>query len=119
MMKTVAAALFAAALMPPHIASAAASTSDGRVSVAQVMEMVEYAARDEKVRQIVIAYLAGIGETAGELVRRKALNCARPITVSGDAAFAAVSAVSDRRRWAETAATPLVVEDLLKRAGCR
>jgi len=58
-------ALSALMVLPVH---AAPTTSTGRISVTQVMEMVDLARTDAKARNTIIAYLAGIGETAGLMV---------------------------------------------------
>ncbi len=109
--------------LPTH---AAPTTSTGRVSVTQVMEMVDLARTEPAARNAVIAYLAGIGETAGlmvsEAVARGAtpLTCTRSFNLAEDVAVAALaSAAPDRAAWGETAATPIILADLFARAGCK
>ena len=104
---------------------AAPTTSTGRISVTQVMEMVQLARNDATARNTVIAYLAGIGETAGlmvsEAVARGAapLKCTSSFNLSEDVALAALSAgAPDTASWAETPATPIILADLFARAGC-
>lgn len=109
--------------LPTH---AATTTSTGRVSVTQVMEIVDLARTEPAARNAVIAYLAGIGETAGlmvsEAVARGAtpLTCTRSFNLAEDVAVAALtSGAPDRAAWGETAATPIILADLFARAGCK
>lgn len=115
-------ALLALSIAP---AAAAPTTSTGRISVTQVMEMVQRARDDAAARNTVIAYLAGVGETAGlmvsEAVARGAapLKCTSSFNLSEDVALAALSAgAPDTASWAETPATPIILADLFARAGC-
>jgi len=105
---------------------AAPTTSKGQISVAQVLEMVDLARSDPAARMTVIAYLAGVGETAGILLsegqQRGAtpMACARSFTLDESVAAAALRAAApDQARWIETPATPIVIADLFARAGCR
>lgn len=102
------------------------TTSKGQISVAQVLEMVDLAKSDPAARMTVIAYLAGVGETAGILLSEAQQRGAMPMSCSKSfnldetvVASALTAAVPDQAGWAETAATPIVVADLFKRAGCR
>ncbi|MGV3577009.1 MAG: chlorophyllide reductase [Devosia sp.] len=104
---------------------AAPTTSTGRISVTQVMEMVQRARSDATARNTIVAYLAGVGETAGfmvsEAVVRGAtpLKCTNSFNLSEDVALAALSAgAPDTASWAETPATPIILADLFARAGC-
>lgn len=115
-------ALLALSVAP---AMAAPTTSTGRISVTQVMEMVQRARSDAMARNTIIAYLAGVGETAGlmasEAVTRGAapLKCMQSFNLSEDVALAALSAgAPDTASWAETPATPIILADLFARAGC-
>lgn len=115
-------ALVALSISP---ALAAPTTSTGRISVTQVMEMVQRARGDATARNTVVAYLAGVGETAGlmvsEAVARGAtpLKCTQSFNLSEDVALAALSAgAPDTASWAETPATPIILADLFARAGC-
>jgi hypothetical protein len=106
-------------------AVAAPTTSTGRISVSQVMEMAQRARSDAAARDTVIAYLAGIGETAGlvvsEAVARGAtpLECTASFSLSEETAISALSAgAPDPSSWAETPATPIILADLFARAGC-
>lgn len=115
-------ALSALMVLPAH---AAPTTSTGRISVTQVMEMVDLARTDAKARNTIIAYLAGIGETAGlmvsEAVARGArpVNCTKSFNLSEDVAVAALKAgAPDGANWNEIPATPLILADLFARAGC-
>jgi hypothetical protein len=123
-MRILSALVLAACLIQP--AHAAATTSTGRISVTQVMEMVDRARNDAAARNTVIAYLAGIGETAGLMVSEAAargargLDCTRSFNLSEDVAVAALmAAVPDRSKWGETPSTPIILADIFARAGCR
>lgn len=102
------------------------TTSKGQISVAQVLEMVDLAKSDPSARMTVIAYLAGVGETAGILLSEAQQRGAAPLACSKSfnldetvVASALSAAVPDQALWGETPATPIVVADLFKRAGCR
>lgn len=106
-------------------AMAAPTTSTGRISVTQVMEMVQRARSDATARNTIVAYLAGVGETAGLMVSEavvrgaKPLKCTNSFNLSEDVALAALSAgAPDTASWAETPATPIILADLFARAGC-
>ena len=105
---------------------AAPTTSSGRISVTQVMDMAQRARSDAAARDTFIAYLAGIGETAGlmvsEAVARGAapLKCTASFSLSEETAISALFAgAPDTGSWAETPATPIILADLFARAGCR
>lgn len=106
------------------MASAESSTSRGQISVAQVRAMLDQAATNPAARQVLTAYLAGAGETAGWLLDAASdqglplQSCARRLSVDDKTARRALDA-SAAAVAAETAATPLIVRDMLKRAGCR
>ena len=107
-------------------AQAAPSTSNGQVSVAQVLEMVTLAKSDPAARTTVIAYLAGVGEATGlmmaEAQRRGAdsVHCTNAFNLDENVAVAALSAAApDQSKWPETAATPIIIADMFSRAGCR
>lgn len=123
---SVAALVTASLLLANAPAQAAQSTSDGRVSVAQVMEMVKSVSTKPEALQILTAYLAGVGETAGVLTGakdskgRRYVSCARPLSVDANAALAAMNAAApDRSKWGEIAATPILVAEITGRAGCK
>lgn len=120
-------ALAAAVLVPVlfvNPAAAAPSTSKGQVSVAQLDDLLSRAADDNAVRNALVAYLAGVGETAGLLLGeanamgKSSVACAKPLSISDTVARAALDAADSSNR-AETPATPILVADMLKRAGCR
>lgn len=105
---------------------AAPTTSTGRVSVTQVLEMADRASSEAAARNALTAYLAGIGETAGvmasEAVARgaKPLTCSKSFNLSQEAVVDALSrAAPDTASWAETPATPIIIADLFARAGCK
>ncbi|KIU51028.1 hypothetical protein [Bradyrhizobium sp. OHSU_III] len=92
------------------------STSRGQISVAQVGAMLDQAATNPTARQTLTAYLAGSGETAGWLMdtARGLPPCARRLSLDAQQARDAIAGAT-----AETPATPLIIRDMLKRAGCR
>lgn len=105
---------------------AAPTTSSGRVSVTQVMEMVERARTEPAARNTIIAYLAGLGETAGIMVSEAVARGATPLVCTGSftldqsvAVAALTAAAPERSSWPETPATPILLADLFARAGCR
>ena len=112
-------------LAATSVVLAESSTSRGRISVAQVRVMLDQAAANPIARQTLTAYLAGTGETAGWLVAAAGQgsplqSCARPLSLDDNAARQAIEGrAANARVAAETDATPLIVRDMLKRAGCR
>ncbi len=123
-MNAMRAALIALSLGLALPAQAAPTTPSGEISIAQVVELIQRSPKDNAARNAAIAYLAGVGETTGLLVaeagRRSSVSiiCARPIGISSTAALAVLSR-TDKGTWGKTAATPILVDDMLKRAGCR
>lgn len=105
-------------------AQAGPSTAKGEISVSQVVELIERAPTDNGARNAAMAYLAGVGESTGAMMAEirqlapEAIKCARPLAMSSPMALAALSG-TDKEKWDETAATPILVDDMLKRAGCR
>lgn len=105
-------------------AHATPSTPSGTISVAQVVELLQRAPKDNAARNAAMAYLAGVGEATGLLVAEAGrrgdvtLTCARPLGISSAAALAALSSVDQASRD-KTAATPILIDDMLSRAGCR
>ncbi len=100
------------------------STPHGQISVAQVKAMLDQAATNPTARQVLTAYLGGAGETAGWLIDaardRGVLRepCKRPLSLDANQARAAIAGGSSAAPT-ETPATPLIISDMLKRAGCR
>jgi hypothetical protein len=121
---TAAAAIFICIAGGTSTVSAGSTTSRGQISVAQVKEMLDRAAADPSARQVLTAYLAGAGETAGWLLDAAAdqgaplHSCTRRLSLDDMTARRALEAGAPNPA-AETAATPLIVRDMLKRAGCR
>lgn len=119
-----AAAVFAGLAIGTSMASAESSTSRGQISVAQAMVILDTAATNPAARQTLVAYLAGTGETAGWLLDAATdqgllrHSCARRLSLDDKSARAALAGTAPGLA-AETAATPLIVADMLKRAGCR
>jgi hypothetical protein len=115
--------LIAVALLFP--ANAAPTTSAGQVSVAQLVEAMRGAAGDPMKAQVLTAYLAGLGETVGIMLAGSAnygakITCKRAVAVDTKVVEAAIKRVDGGEpAYAETAATPLLVTEILDRAGCR
>ncbi|MEO5807064.1 chlorophyllide reductase [Devosia sp.] len=113
------------ALLAAGPAQAAATTSKGQISVAQVMEMVDLSKTDPMARNAVIAYLAGVGEASGIVFaqgrqRGSTLQCGKTISLSEDTAVSALTAAAtERANWTETAATPIIIADMLARGQCK
>lgn len=112
--------------LAPVATQAAASTSRGQISVAQVLEMVTLAQTDPAARTSVIAYLAGVGEATGlmmsEAQQRGAqpVHCTNSFNLDENVAVAALSAAApNQSEWTETPATPIIIADMFSRAGCR
>jgi len=100
-------------------AHAQPSTSRGQISVAQVRAMLDQAATNPTARQTLTAYLAGTGEAAGWLLdaARGRPPCTRRLTLDAQQARDAIASAAATAA-AETPATPLIVRDMLQRAGC-
>jgi hypothetical protein len=118
-----AAAIFVCIAVGTTVAAAESSTSRGQISVAQVKAMLNQAATNPTARQTLTAYLAGAGETAGWLLDAATdqglkHSCTRRLSLDDKTARQALEATAPGLA-AETAATPLIVHDMLKRAGCR
>lgn len=108
----------------PTASHAASSTSDGRISVLQVSEMLDRAPSDPVASQLLTAYLAGVGEAAASMMdfaRDTPLGiCEGRMQMSAAAARKALEAGAGLRAdWNETAATPVLLHDMLQRANCR
>ncbi|HEY8334424.1 MAG TPA: chlorophyllide reductase [Tardiphaga sp.] len=107
------------------MARAASSTSQGKISVTQVQSMLDQAAANATARQVMTAYLAGVGETAGVLMdqakgksQASRLSCKRRLALDEALVQAALARANAADNAAETPATPLIVSELLKRAEC-
>ncbi|WP_211098386.1 hypothetical protein [Azospirillum sp. B506] len=85
--------------------------------MAQVVQMLDEAPADRTAQQVLTAYLAGVGEAAGAVLHRSGASCKAAPSLSGADARHAIGAASSDP--AETPATPLIVRDMLDRAGCR
>ncbi len=118
-------AILFAAVAAPAIA-ATSSTSNGQISVAQVMQMLDRADGDKQAGQLLQAYLGGLGESAGVLLNatdakgKPYVTCSKPMSLnSGMVRDVLANGAPDKRNWGETAATPLLVNALVSMAGCR
>ncbi|CCD91324.1 exported hypothetical protein [Bradyrhizobium sp. ORS 375] len=110
---------FASAVATTFPSTAAPSTSRGLISVAQVLQMLEKAPTDRTAEQVLTAYLAGVGEAAGAVVSTGRATCRTPLNLSAENVGQALSSAATGRDAAETPATPLIVRDMLDRAGCK
>lgn len=111
-------------LMAPFAAIALPSTAKGQISVGQVMEMIEKADTSPIARQTLVAYVAGVGEAAGVIVdtigKGGSVPCRSAFSLDTGSVRAALAAgAPSQGSWAQTPATPLIVADMVKRAGCR
>ncbi|MCC8972428.1 hypothetical protein [Bradyrhizobium brasilense] len=82
--------------------------------------MLDQAATNPTARQALTAYLAGAGETTGWLLdaAHGVPSCARRLTLDAQQARDAIAGAATTAAT-ETPATPLIIRDMLKRAGCR
>jgi len=122
--KIVIASAAIAVSMMPLAAKALPSTATGQISVGQVIEMIDKADTSPIARQTLIAYIAGVGETAGAIADTtkgsRTISCKKAFSLGTESVRAALTAGAPRQaNWAQTPATPLIVTDMLKRAGCR
>lgn len=112
--------LISLAATPPAASSsqAAPSTSRGLISIAQVVEMLEKAPTDQMARQVLTAYLAGVGEAASAVVSMGSATCRTPLEMNAANVDQVLRSAARSRDAAEAPATPLIVRDMLNRAGC-
>lgn len=99
--------------------SATPSTSHGQISVAQVMQMLAKAPTDKTAQQVLTAYLAGVGEAVGVAASIGDATCRVSMGLNADNVRQALKAAAAGQNPAEAPATPLIVKDMLNRAGCR
>ncbi|MGJ4890648.1 chlorophyllide reductase [Bradyrhizobium sp. HKCCYLR20261] len=116
---TLTVAVFASAIAATSPSSAASSTSQGLISVAQVIQMLEKAPTDRTAQQVLTAYLAGVGEAAGAVASMGRATCRTSLNLSAAQAGQALSSAAAAPDAAQTPATPLIVRDMLDRAGCK
>lgn len=113
-------AMFAASascLIP--LPSFARSIRMSAMSGAQVVQMLDQASTNRTAQQLLTAYLAGIGEAAGAVIDSGGAKCQRPLTLAVQDVRRAIITVSGAQQAKRVAATPLIVRDMLARAGCR
>ncbi|RUX71240.1 chlorophyllide reductase [Mesorhizobium sp. M7A.F.Ca.US.006.04.2.1] len=120
----VAAIAIVAASITPFAAIALPSTATGRILVGQVMEMLDKADTSPVARQTLVAYVAGVGEAAGVIAdtigNGGLVSCKSSFSLDTRAVRAALEAGAPRQgNWSQTPATPLIIADMVKRAGCR
>lgn len=106
-------------------AAAAPSTSTGQLSVAQLVEILQGAETDGSKQQVLTAYLAGLGETVGLMIGNAGsygatIRCERPMSLDVKVVTEAIRrSAGNQSNWGETAATPILVADIIERAGCK
>lgn len=108
----------------PNAAFALPSTAKGQISVAQVMEMMAKADSSTVAKQVLIAYVAGVGESAGVVLdtmgKNASVSCRQAFSLDTASLRTALeNGAPKQQSWAQTPATPLIVADMIKRAGCR
>ena len=103
-------------ILPAH---AEPSTKAGAISVAQIVQMLDQAPSNRTAQQVLIAYLGGVGEAAGAVLDGGGAPCRRPLTLTAADVRSALAAASGGAEASQSAATPLIVRDMLARAGCR
>ena len=108
----------------PNAAFALPSTAKGQISVAQVMEMMAKADSSTVAKQVLVAYVAGVGESAGVVLdtmgKNAPVSCRQAFSLDTASLRTALeSGAPKQQSWAQTPATPLIVADMIKRAGCR
>ena len=113
---TIAAWASCLALVPAY---AEPSTKTGSISVAQVTQMLNQAPTNRTAQQVLTAYLGGVGEAAGVVINLGGAPCQRPLALTTEDVRRAIAASPAGAQANEVAATPLVVRDMLVRAGCR
>ncbi|WP_404406292.1 hypothetical protein [Pelagibacterium halotolerans] len=118
-------ALAMLALPATALAQSQGRTAQGHISVATVADMISRSPSDSAARQRLSLYLTGIGESAGYLISMSedvgvAFECPHSFSLGSDTAWAAIAtAVPDSSAWAQTPAAPIILADMLERAGCR
>ena len=108
----------------PNAAFALPSTAKGQISVAQVMEMMAKADSGTVAKQVLVAYVAGVGESAGVALdtmgKNARVSCRQAFSLDTASLRTALeNGAPKQQSWAQTPATPLIVADMIKRAGCR
>lgn len=115
--------LLLTALLAPGQASAASARN--QVTVGEIARALDQADTDPTKRQMLTAYLAGLGEAVGIMLASApqygaSITCERALALDFDVVARALSrARGSNSARAETAATPLLVAEILDRAGCR
>lgn len=110
--------------MLSNTAVALPSTAKGQVSVAQVMEMIAKAGSSSVAKQVLVAYVAGVGESAGAILDTMGddapVSCRQAFSLdTGSLRIVLENGAPKQQSWAQTPATPLIIADMIKRAGCR
>ena len=108
----------------PNAAFALPSTAKGQISVAQVMEMMAKADSSTVAKQVLVAYVAGVGESAGVVLdtmgKNAPVSCRQAFSLDTASVRTALeNGAPKQQSWAQTPETPLIVADMIKRAGCR
>lgn len=112
-------AAFSAAISASSPSIATPTTSRGMISVAQVVQMLEKAPTDRTAQQVLIAYLAGVGEAASAVTSMGSATCRTSLSLNAANVREALKAAAAGQDTEETPATPLIVRDMLNRSGCK
>ncbi|MDE1148392.1 MAG: hypothetical protein PW843_17535 [Azospirillaceae bacterium] len=113
------ASMLVAVAMGPGAASAEPTTPGGAISVAQVNQMLDQAPTNGIARQVLTAYLAGVGETVGVMIATGGgATCQQPFSLTAQDVRAALGTAGNGLQAGAVAATPLIVHDMLNRAQC-
>lgn len=118
-LQVIALVAFAAAISAASSSMASPSTSRGLITVAQVMQMLEKAPADRTAQQVLTAYLAGVGEAASAVISMGRAACQTSLSLNAANVRQALKASAAGQDTAETPAKPVIVKDMLNRAGCK
>lgn len=98
-------------------AQAQSDQAGATLSVAQVVQMLDQAPRNPVAHQVLVAYLAGVGEAAGVMIDMAKTPCKQPLSLSAEDVKRVMASVSVGKS-AATSATPLIVCEMIARARC-
>lgn len=99
-------------------------TGQGQISVAHVADLIARAGSEANARERLSFYLTSVAESAAHLLAQArsaglSVSCTGSFSVGNDTAWAAISAgAPDTETWPSIPATPIIIDDLLMRAGC-
>ncbi len=99
-----------------------AATTNGPIPVGKVLELFDTLDTDPESGKLLFAYFSGIAETAGTLISMardmgQPFVCTGKFSLDGDSIQKALREAGGTRTDMRPA-TPIIVEDVLRRAGC-